>query len=383
MNVKIHAGDYTHNTRETMHSLPFLTGILCLTATLSYAQPIDKRATPEVKKLYKTLLSTMKNKQIYFGQQDATAYGVDWKSESNQSDMMLVAGTHPAVYGWEISGIEVDDAKNIDGIDFREMRQLIAEAYERGGLITISWHTRNPVNDMNSWDNQSVSSIDSILPGAAFHEKYKGYLDRVSSFLLSLTTPSGKLIPVIFRPFHELTGDWFWWGAKQNQAESYRQLWRFTVNYLRDTKNLHHLLYAYSPDRTPVQEQYFERYPGDEYVDILGYDCYHFGGADTAEEFVKHNRSMLQYISENARKRKKPAAFTETGLETVNQTNWWTGVLYPTIDKVELAYVMVWRNAYERPNHFYGPTPGHPANPDFMKFIRYHNIITGNKLNKK
>lgn len=370
-------------TSLPMHSGSFLTFLFCLIVTLSHAQPVDKKATPEVKKLYKTLLSAMKKNQIYFGQQDATAYGVGWKSVINQSDMMLVAGTHPAIYGWEISGIEEDYAKNIDGVDFKEMHKLIVEAYGRGGIITISWHARNPVNDKNSWDNQSISSIDSILPGAAFHEKYKAYLDRVSSFLMNLTSPTGELIPIIFRPFHELTGDWFWWGAKQNQPESYQKLWRFTINYLRDVKQLHHLLYAYSPDRTPMKEQYFERYPGDEYVDILGYDCYHFGGVETAAEFVQHNRKMLEYISENACKRNKPAAFTETGLETVNQNNWWTGVLYPTIDKTKLAYVMVWRNAYERPNHFYGPTPGHPANPDFLKFINYNNIITGNKLTKK
>lgn len=353
------------------------------TSIMLYSKPIDKNATCETKELFIRLESLIQQKKILLGQQDATAYGVTWKSEANQSDMKLVSGTHPALYGWELGGIENGAIKNLDAVDFNEMRKLIQEADERGGVNTISWHLNNPVNDLSAWDDKSKGSIDSIMPGAIYHQKYLGYLDKLSVFLGSLKTIEGKYIPIIFRPFHEHTGNWFWWGADQNSVKSYIQLWQFTINYLRDVKNLHHLLYAYSPDKTPIPENYFERYPGDDYVDVLGFDSYHFGDSNSAPDFIEKTHKMLLYISENAKKRGKPAAFTETGSETVKQNDWWTSVLYKTINKVPIAYVMVWRNAYDRPNHFYGPTPNHPANKDFMRLIDNKNIITGNKLTKK
>jgi mannan endo-1,4-beta-mannosidase len=359
-------------------TLSFLTLVIPMEAQ----QPIDKNATKETKALYQQLLALIQHKQILFGQQDATAYGIDWESDKDRSDMKTVSGTHPAIYGWDLGGIERALDKNLDGVDFNEMRNLIKEAYQRGGVNTISWHLINPLSNQSAWDTKTVASIDSILPGGAYNQKFNLFLDRLASFLSTLKTNEGAHIPIIFRPYHENTAGWFWWGS-QNSVDSYIKLWRYTVTYLRDTKNLHHLLYAYSPDKTSSHDTYFERYPGDDYVDVLGHDCYHFGGLATSKEYVTKTREMLLYISENAKKRGKPAAFTETGLETVNQNDWWSNVLYKTIDDVPIAYVLVWRNANNRPNHFYGPTPNHPANQDFMKFIGNCNIITGNKLTQQ
>lgn len=344
-------------------------------------QPIDKNATKETVDLFNRLLSTIQKKQILLGQQDATAYGINWKTDDDRSDMKTVSGTHPAVYGWDVGGIEKGSEKNLDGVEFKEIRKLVKQAYLRGGINTISWHVINPVSNLSAWDNKTVSTIDSILADAEFNSKYNLFLDRLALFLNSLKTDDGVYIPIIFRPFHENTAEWFWWGS-QNSIASYVKLWQYTISYLRDKKNIHHLLYAYSPDKTKPAETYFERYPGDDYTDILGHDCYHFGGAATAPEFVKETRKMLLFITDNAKKHSKIAAFTETGLETVNQNDWWTNVLYKTIDNVPIAYVLVWRNAFERPNHFYGPTPNHPANKDFIKLIKKRNIITGNKLKK-
>lgn len=360
--------------------------IFCLSLLMAIpvnaAKLSDRKATPETKALYRQLFGYVKNKQILFGQQDATAYGIGWKGDADKSDMKTVSGSHPAVYGWDLGGIEKGDENNLDGVNFNEMRKLILEAYQRGGIITISWHLINPVSGLTAWDNKTPSSIDSILNVKKYNDKYNLFLDRLSAFFKSLIY-EGKPLPVIFRPFHEHNADWFWWGAGQNSVESYKQLWRYTENYLKKTKDVHNLIYAYSPDKIPDHEKYFERYPGDEYVDVLGFDCYHFGGESTATEFVAKTREMLKYITDSAKKRHKLAAFTETGLETVNQNDWWTGVLYKIIYDMPIAYVLVWRNAYDRPNHFYGPTPNHPTNKDFIKFINNQNIITGNKLKSR
>ncbi len=78
--------------------------------------------------------------------------------------------------------------------------------------------------------------------------------------------------------YHEHTGAWFWWGgSEQCTPEEYKQLWTMTVDHLRNKKNVHNLLYAYSPSETKDETEFLERYPGDEYVDIVGYDCYATG----------------------------------------------------------------------------------------------------------
>lgn len=79
--------------------------------------------------------------------------------------------------------------------------------------------------------------------------------------MLSLRTDAGEYVPVLFRPFHEHTGNGFWWGKGNCTAEEYIALWRFTLEYLRDTKGVHNLLYVYSPDIVSSQDNYLEFWP--------------------------------------------------------------------------------------------------------------------------
>jgi mannan endo-1,4-beta-mannosidase len=78
------------------------------------------------------------------------------------------------------------------------------------------------------------------------------YLDRVADFFASCRGEHGELIPLIFRPFHEHTGSWFWWGAAHASDEEFIALWRFTVDYLRKERGFSHLLFAFSPGAGPV-----------------------------------------------------------------------------------------------------------------------------------
>ncbi|MBK6282145.1 MAG: hypothetical protein IPF54_05280 [Draconibacterium sp.] len=95
--------------------------------------------------------------------------------------------------------------------------------------------------------------------------------------MLNLKTEDGKYIPILFRPFHEHTGSWFWWGKDLCSVEEYKVLWRFTVSYLQNEKNIHHLIYTYSTDRFKTAGEYLERYPGDDIIDVLGFDLYDRG----------------------------------------------------------------------------------------------------------
>ena len=113
------------------------------------------------------------------------------------------------------------------------------------------------------------------MPGGELHEKYKSILQRVGEYARNLTGVYGENIPVIFRPFHEYDGSWFWWGANHCTPDEFKELYRFTVTYLRDTLQVHNFIYAFSPDcKFKTLEEFLVRYPGDEYVDLIGMDNY-------------------------------------------------------------------------------------------------------------
>lgn len=335
---------------------------------------VDSQATEHTKALYENLRA-VQGEEILFGHQDDTAYGIAWKYEEGQSDIKKVTGDYPAVYGWDLGHLELGDSLNIDQIRFLKIRELIIEAYHRGGVNTISWHARNPYTDGSSWDVSSDKVVRSILPGGAKHVVYTGWLDRLALFLKSLKTEDGTFVPILFRPFHEHTGSWFWWGKDLCSKTDYIALWKFTVNYLRNEKDVHNVLYVYSSDWVKDEQEYFDRYPGDDFVDILGIDLYHRGAEETVDRYISDVRNIMRFLSAYSKKTGKPFVFSETGAEQIPMDNWFTEVLYKAITPYKPAYVLLWRNAYERPCHFFAPFPGHPASDDFVKFKNLPDML--------
>jgi mannan endo-1,4-beta-mannosidase len=130
------------------------------------------------------------------------------------------------------------------------------------------------------------------------------------------------------------------------------------------------LIWAYSPGAVNTTEEYMERYPGDEYVDLLGFDTYHFNNQKGTEDFTKIMNNMLTIITQLGKEKNKPIAVTETGIESLPIADWWTNVLFPVIDKYPISYVLVWRNAHDIANHFYAPYPGQLSATDFVKFYQ-------------
>lgn len=337
----------------------------CGAQQISNSSPVDKDATQETRNLLVNLKKQVAT-GIMFGHQDDLLYGKGWKYESGQSDVKRVCGDYPAVYGWEIGQIEMGSACSLDSVPFSEIKEHIKEAYARGGVNTISWHANNLITEGHAWDTTRV--VNTLLPGGKNHEQFMRRLDKLAAFLVELKDNQGKPIPVLFRPYHENTGAWFWWGINHCTPDEYKALYRFTVHYLNKVKGVHNLLFVYSPDRVKSKEDYFERYPGDEYVDVLGLDVYCRGDKNGVSEYTATASKDLIIITEAAKERNKLATFSETGLEQIPNSKWWTGVLWKTIEKFPISYVLVWRDAYNIPNHYYVPYPGHAAAADFVDF---------------
>jgi hypothetical protein len=322
-------------------------------------RPADAKATPATVKLYGQL-HTLLGKGVLFGHQDDLGYGVHWKYEHNRSDVKEVCGDYPGVYGWDLGKLEMDSPHNLDSMPFDSLRNYIRYVYDRGGVNTISWHLNNPGNGGSAWDTFHV--VKDILPGGNKHLLYTSWLDKVAAFLISLKGSDGSAAPVIFRPFHEHTGSWFWWGQRHCSAKEYKQLWQFTIKYLQQ-KNVHNALYAYSAAGYNNAADYLERYPGDQFVDIIGTDIYQYS---TSEVYTKEASRRLDILEKVAVAHKKIPALTETGYERVPDATWWTGTLLPLLKSYRLSYVLLWRNG--RPDHYYAPFSGQTSEADFKRF---------------
>ena len=329
----------------------------------------DPLATKETKILFYNL-KKLSNQHTLFGHQHATEYGHGWSDEVDRSDVKSIVGSHPAVIGVDLSGFSGRPTNSIETYKSRLKDHIIA-TYDRGGVVTIAWHLANPISGKSfQWSfGDTVTVVDKIIPGGTYHEKFKEILHSIGLWMKELKGSDGRPIPMIFRPFHEFDGGWFWWGRPHASKEDFVTLWKFTTSYLRDTMGIHQLLYAYSPDnKFRNEEQFLERYPGDEWVDLVGMDNYGDMGRD---RYAIDTAAMkLKVVSDFAIKRNKLAAFTETGLESIPNNTWWTETLLKTMrmHNMKLCYVLVWRNDSRSPTHFYAPFPGHTSVPDFMLF---------------
>lgn len=360
-----------------MKTLPTKFLLLFFFSLLSFSQAqfklSDEKATQETRNLYLNLAKSQK-KGYFVGHQDDLAYGVYWKYQDGRSDIRDVVKDYPAVYGWELGNLELARSENLDGVPFDKMKKLIKEGYKRGGIITISWHSNNPITGGNAWDF-SNRSVKSILQGGEKHSVFKGYLDKVADFLSDLKDEKGNPIPVLWRPFHENTGTWFWWGVKSASDAEYKELYRFSLDYLKNEKGLHNLISVYNTSvEYTTPEEFLKRYPGDDHVDMMSFDTYQRGSVDGGEKFAEQLDVLISAMSQAAEEHHKISAIGEIGYNQIPDSEWFTKILKPVFDKHLFSYVLFWRNAGFKPGNneveYYLPFKGHPSEKDFIEFYK-------------
>lgn len=330
--------------------------------------------------LENNLISLVEQGKIMYGHQDDLMYGHSWKLEDDasefvRSDVKEVCGKYPAVLGLDLGGIEMGWDANLDRNDFDNMRASVVAHHERGGITTFSWHPRNPLTGGDSWDVSSDQVVTSILPGGEKHEYFMGWLKNAADFMDSIRTADGEVVPVIFRPWHEHTGSWFWWGQNLCTTEQYKALWKMTYDYMVKERGMTNLLWAYSPGAGGLTPELFEeRYPGDDIIDLVGFDCY---AGDDRQRYIGKMKSALDVTAAFAEAHGKLLAVTETGYEGVKDPKWWTEVLYVAVKDYPVCYVLIWRNACDdnMQHHFYAPFPGHDSAEDFKAFVALDQMV--------
>ena len=357
---------------------------------------VDRFATKETKALFRNLLK-IQDIGTMFGHHNSLMYGREWYDVSGRSDVKEICGDFPAVFSTDFAEIMDGRTTSLYGrpsaTDIALRRRCILEAWSRGEVITACIHINNPLTGGSAWDNSNNTVVKQILTeGSNINTRYKIWLDRVADFANNLKDPSGTLIPVLFRPYHEHTQEWSWWGSRCATQAEFIDLWRWTIEYLRDIKGVRNFLYAISPQMdgdygTPgTRNRFLFRWPGDEWVDFLGMDCYHW-----------HNtagyRRNLSVIVDIGKEKGIPVGVTETGITGIGwnenmsgsaDVNYWTVQMLEPLKTTKQAkgsavsMVIMWRNKYVgtrlNDTHFFGPWIGHPSTPNFMEF--YEDPIT-------
>ena len=346
------------------------------------SRAVDTLMTDETAVLFYNILQNQ-GKGTMLGQHDGV-----WMEEGKKitGHIHKLSNRLPAVASYDF--MFVTNVNNTEGSWYRirehEIRERIIAANREGILITMCWHYNDPYTQKTFYTKElpteelKMISFKSILPGGQNHERYKKDLRKVAEFSSSLRDDDGKLIPFIFRPFHEFDGEWFWWGAAYNEPEEFKDLWRFTVHYLRDILNVHNMLYAFSPDiKFDSREDYLLRYPGDDYVDILGFDDYEDFKYD--KKRTNEARKRIRIVGALANEKKKPCALTEVGYFIKKDNPQKVDIkrmeyLLETIsDMYEyLSYAVFWGNGG---GVYCIPTQGDAGEEEFKSFLRQPFIL--------
>ena len=353
--------------------------------------PVDADATPGTRNLLQRL-HAQKGRGALFGHQHDLSLGFTFdEGDGNASDTLAVVGDHPAVFGWDSLIIDGDEAPGDPGASPGKNVEALTRVFEQadalGGINTLTMHLPNPVTGGDFHDS-SGDAVAAALPGGAKHSELINHLNRVADAIAGARRPDGTPIPVILRPWHEQNGDWFWWGKEHATTKQYVELFRFTVDHLRGTRGLHNLLYAYSPNSLPDAdaraypdpETYLSGYPGDDYVDVLGYDSYDTTGGGSA--WFESVTSDLATVARLADERNKVAAWTEFGAHegTNPKPQWFTSVLESVKSDEHasrITWMLTWANyGHGDREHAYVPYPrheNHPEHPLLADFRAFHD----------
>ncbi|MDN4526664.1 glycosyl hydrolase [Fictibacillus fluitans] len=351
---------------------------------------VDQHATNHTKSLFEYLENT-RGKRVLFGHQHSIDEGLTLTGTGKmESDVKNAVGDFPAVFGWDTLSLEGKEKPGVFGDEKKSRKNLITSmqlVHKKGGILALSSHMPNFVTS-GSFNDTAGSVVEHILPGGDKNKEFNTFLDNIAKFANGLKDDHGQLIPVLFRPFHEQNGGWFWWGAKTTTTAQYKEIYRYTVEYLRDKKGVHNFLYVYSPNGTfgGSENSYLTTYPGDDYVDVLGMDQYDSQGNPGSQQFLTNLVGDLAMISKMADKKGKVATFSEFGYSPQGMKvsgngdlHWFTKItnsIKADPDARRIAYMQTWANFGLNGNLFvpYRDAPNslgsHELLPDFVNFYK-------------
>jgi beta-mannanase/ADP-ribosylglycohydrolase len=196
-------------------------------------------------------------------------------------------GRRPALIGVDYA----DFGKG--GLETITPNRAAIEHWRKGGLVTVCAHLYSPVRGKGGLRDTDVDIARLLQPGEV-RDRWMAELDILAEGLRELRDAG---VVVLWRPFHEMNGGWFWWGGKD--PKTFIEVWRHMFVYFSEEKGLDNLLWVYGPNHGSKTASY---YAGDAFVDIVGLDAY------TDDVDPQHIRGY-----EDVARLPKPFGFTEYG----------------------------------------------------------------------
>lgn len=272
----------------------------------------------------------------YSGISDENAF-----SMAESDDIYAWTGQRPAIYacdyarGW-------DTAINISELIDYACNNTLIDLYNQGGLVQISNHLPSPVPSNGGGLNDTITDADYekiLTNGDPIRGRWLQILDKVAEGLQQLEDAG---VTVIYRPLHEMNGEWFWWGNTSYQGDHptrrqlYRDLYVDMFNYFTYTKSLDNLIWVYSPDALRNFKTSF--YPGSSYVDIVGLDAYTEGAGNSN---IASGYTELLGLN-------KPFAFAEVGPDqaTLGSYDYADFIQNIASNYPEAIYFIPWNNVW-------------------------------------
>ena len=391
----------------------------------------DKNATEKTKELMAYLKDITQQNKVIFGHQNDITTKVTPQQLNPNASQIIQDGTHSATTNsnikditGSISGIFGIDTLAIGGCELgisdpnlaiERSVDLCLNAANQGAIITVSTHMPNfgsknikklpdgtyDFTKCDFMDSKDLSgTAKDILPGGKNNEAFNAYIDMIGKFALKLQE---KNIPILFRPFHENNGSWFWWGGDNMKPQDSIKLFRYLADRLK-AQGVHNLIYVYSPNGPATDEKtYMSRYPGDDYVDVLAvdyYDDYVTTPAKFREDFFKQLNTSCQLITKIAKEHNKLSAIAETGTRVMKKDNsnydglltkdnpivghdWFKQVGQIAINN-DMPYYLLWAN-YSQFNCYtpykYNNDYGHELVDDFIDFYNWDSSVFANGAN--
>jgi beta-mannanase len=357
--------------------------LVCLLISLRAFAQVDDDASEKTVILFNNLKTIQNSNYFLFGQEFFNSFKFSSGSahgDETYSDSYEVTGAYPAVLGSDFHYyLDKSDAERGYHTD------AVKWAYQQGLVITFDWHISARNTSSYTCEGSPANLAKNIATGNTNGDRdwYLAELDKVVAIINNDLVVNGENIPIVFRPLHEMNGNWFWWGANCSgfTPTDYRALFQLTANYIKERTNS--VLFCWSPN-SPVNSTVITNYyPGDEYVDILGLDMYEI----TASPFRQHMAAIVDY----AQAHDKIAMLSETGYrnDTGNgdaAAKYWNDTVLPAIvndtsgKALKIAWVLTWINASW--SHPYVPhaTSTSTAKQSFINFKNSPHVMFSDEI---
>ena len=261
-------GNY-HTSRAMINCINRLNHELLTTNPKRY-DPVNKNAIPEAKKLLDYLYS-ISGKKIIAGHQNYIG-----KTDTYPNRVKELTGKLPEIWGCDFSGYFHKGYADT-------LVQTAYKKFKEGYIVTLMWHVGRPQDDPPFGWKESVQAKmtdkeweELITPGTKLNTRWLSRVDSIAKYLKELQTLG---VPILWRPYHELNGVWFWWGNRKGEngsAKLYRMMYDRFVNYHK----LNNLIWVWNTNapRQLINDEayaYKDYFPGLEFVDVLAADVYH------------------------------------------------------------------------------------------------------------